>query len=41
MLDPRADGSDDASCFVAEDEGGLDDEVAVTSVGVVVDWNGD
>ena len=36
VLDTGADSSDDASCFVAENEGSLYDEVAVTSVSVVV-----
>ena len=37
VLDTRTDGGDDASSFVAEDEGRLDDEVTVAAVGVVVD----
>ena len=36
VLDTGADSSDDASCFVAENEGSLYDEVAITSVSVVV-----
>ena len=40
VLDAGADGGDDASGFMAEDEGRLDDKVAVASVGVVVDWRG-
>ena len=40
VLDTGTDGGDDASGFMAEDEGRLDDKVAVASVGVVVDWRG-
>ena len=40
VLDTGANGGDDACSFVAEDEGRLDDEVAVAAVGVVVDWRG-
>ena len=36
VLDTGADSSDDASCFVAENERSLYDEVAVASVSVVV-----
>ena len=36
VLDTGTDGGDDAGCFVTEDEGSLDDEVAVASVSVVV-----
>ena len=37
VLDTRTDGGDDASSFMTEDEGRLDDEVTVAAVGVVVD----
>ena len=38
VLDPGADGGDDTSGFMTKYERGLDDKVAITSVGVVVDW---
>ena len=35
----RADGGDDPSGFVAEDHGGLQGEIAVPAMGIVVDWD--
>lgn len=38
IFDTRADGGDDASRFVAKDEGCLECEVTVSAMHIVVHW---